>query len=170
MVDFLDITLNLSTGIYQPYQKPNSTINYIHRKSNHPPPPPHPPIIKNLSKGIELRLSNNSANVKIFNKVTKPYNAALRENGHRQQIKYTKNEEPQEKAAKTNRNHATGEIKTPPNEKRDETKEKKRREQERETSSGSTPQSVSMSPPTSEKCVLDAYTRASQQTTSCTKY
>ena len=93
---------------------------------------------------MELRLSNNSANVNIFKKAAKPYNAALRTNGHKQQIKYTKNEKPQEKAAKTNRNHATGEIKIPPNEIRDETKKKKktRREQEREASSGSTPHSV----------------------------
>ena len=38
VVDFLDVTLNLSTGLYQPYQKPNNKINYIHRDSNHPPP------------------------------------------------------------------------------------------------------------------------------------
>ena len=52
--------------------------------------------------------------------------------GHKQQIQYTKNEKPQEKAAKANHNHGTGEIKTPPNEKRDETKEKnKKRTRER---------------------------------------
>ena len=48
VVDFLDVTLNSSIGLYQPYQKPNRTINYINRDSNHPPP-----IIKNLVKGIE---------------------------------------------------------------------------------------------------------------------
>ena len=91
----------------------------------HPPPPPPPPIIKNLSKGIELHLSNNSANVNIFNKAAKPYNAALRTNGHKQQIQYTKNDKPEEKAAKANHNHSAGGINTPPNEKRDE-KNKKR--------------------------------------------
>ena len=122
MLDFLDVTLNLRTWLYQPYQKPNSKINYIHRDSNHPPP-----IIKNLSKGIELRLSNNSANVNIFNKAAKPYNAALRTNGHKQQIQYTKNEKPQEKVAKANHNHTTREINTPPNEKRDEKNKKRTR-------------------------------------------
>ena len=135
VVDFLDVTLNLNTGLYQPYHKPNSKINYIHRDSNHPPP-----IIKNLSKGIAFRLSNNSANVNIFNKAAKPYHAALRTNGHKQQIQYTKSDEPEEKAAKANHNHTTGEINTPPNEKRDE--KKTRRKYERETSSGSTPHSV----------------------------
>ena len=85
----------------------------------HPPPPP---IFKNLSKGIELRLSKNSANVNIFNKAAKPYNAALRTNGHKQQIQYTKNEKLQEKAAKASHNHTTGE-----NEKRDEKNKKRTR-------------------------------------------
>ena len=114
VVDFLDVTLSLSTGLYQPYQKPNSKINYIHRDSNHPPP-----IIKNLSNGITFRLSNNSANFNIFNKAAKPYHAALRTNGHKQQIQYTESDKPEEKATKANHNHTTGEINTPPNEKRD---------------------------------------------------
>ena len=120
VVDFLDVTVNLSTGLYQPYQKPNSKINFIHRDSNHPPP-----IIKNLSKGIAFRLSNNSANVNIFNKAAKPYHAALRTNGHKQLIQYTKNDKPEEKAAKANHNHTTGKINTSPNEKRDEKNKKK---------------------------------------------
>ena len=56
VVDFLDITLDLRTGSYKPYKKPNDCINYIHKESNHPPA-----IINNLPKGIELRLSNNSS-------------------------------------------------------------------------------------------------------------
>ena len=134
VVDFLDVTLNLSTGLYQPYQKSNNKINYIHRDSNHPTP-----IIKNLSKGIAFRLSNNSANFNIFNKAAKPYHAALRTNGHKQQIQYTKSDKPDEKATKGNHNHTTGEINTPPNERRDE---KVIREYERERLSGSTPHSV----------------------------
>ena len=120
VVDFLDVTLNLSTGLYQPYQKPNNKINYIHRDCNHPPP-----IIKNLSKGIAFRLSNNSANFDIFNKAAKPYHATLRTNGHKQQIQYTKSDKPDEKATKGNHNHTTGEINTPPNEKRDEKSNKR---------------------------------------------
>ena len=33
IVDYLDVTLNLSDGSYKPFHKPNSEINYIHRKS-----------------------------------------------------------------------------------------------------------------------------------------
>ena len=37
IVDFLDITLDLRTGIYKPYRNPNNNINYLHKDSNHPP-------------------------------------------------------------------------------------------------------------------------------------
>ena len=36
-VNFLDITLDLMTGLYTPYKKDNNTIHYIDTKSNHPP-------------------------------------------------------------------------------------------------------------------------------------
>ena len=35
--DFLDFTLNLSTGRYWPYRKPNDQPLYINVQSNHPP-------------------------------------------------------------------------------------------------------------------------------------
>ena len=37
VVDFLDITLDLRTGNYKPYKKPNDCINYIHKEMNRPP-------------------------------------------------------------------------------------------------------------------------------------
>ena len=52
VVDYLDVTLNLSDGLYKPFHKPNSEINYIHRESNHPPT-----IIKQLPLSVESRLS-----------------------------------------------------------------------------------------------------------------
>ena len=48
-VDFLDYTLDLRTGIYKPYRKPNSSINYLHKDSNHPPS-----IMKNSPKSIQI--------------------------------------------------------------------------------------------------------------------
>ena len=36
-VDFLDVSLDLRTGKYSPFRKPNDTPLYIHCKSNHPP-------------------------------------------------------------------------------------------------------------------------------------
>ena len=35
--DYLDITLNLTKGLFQPYRKPNDEPLYINTKSNHPP-------------------------------------------------------------------------------------------------------------------------------------
>ena len=36
-IDFLDVTLNLNTGLHLPYKKPNDTLSYINTSSNHPP-------------------------------------------------------------------------------------------------------------------------------------
>ena len=66
VVNFLDITLNVRTGAYKPYKKPNDTINYINCESNHPPS-----IIQNLPKGIGMRLSTNSSSSKIFKEAAK---------------------------------------------------------------------------------------------------
>ena len=37
VTDFLDVTLNLSTGKFRPYRKPNDRPLFVHRQSNHPP-------------------------------------------------------------------------------------------------------------------------------------
>ena len=67
VVDFLDLTLDLRTGVYKPYKKPNNNIAYIHKQSNHPPS-----IIKNLLKGINKRLSTNSNNAQTFKEALPP--------------------------------------------------------------------------------------------------
>ena len=84
VTDFLDITLDLHTGSYKPYKKPNDTISYIHCQSNQPPS-----IIKKLPKGIEIRLSTNSANADIFQEAAKPFNNVPKNNGHKEELKYT---------------------------------------------------------------------------------
>ena len=68
VVDFLDITLDLRTAIYKPYKRSNSNLTYIHKQSNHPPP-----IIQNILKSTNKRLSTNSKNAPIFNKACIPY-------------------------------------------------------------------------------------------------
>ena len=47
---FLDITMDLQTGKYKPYMKPNNRPLYIHKESNHPPS-----IIRNVPKNINKR-------------------------------------------------------------------------------------------------------------------
>ena len=54
-VNFLDVTLNLTTGKYQPYNKPNNNPLYINILSNHPPN-----IIQNLP------INNLSADERIY--------------------------------------------------------------------------------------------------------
>ena len=36
VVNFLDVTFDLSSGSYKPYMKPNNKLLYVHRLSNHP--------------------------------------------------------------------------------------------------------------------------------------
>ena len=71
-VDFLDISLDLTTSLYKPFIKPNNTIKYVHSKSNHPPA-----TIKNIPKNVNDRLSKNSATQEIFEEASGVYQDAL---------------------------------------------------------------------------------------------
>ena len=62
IVDYLDVTFNLTDSSYRPFNKTNNEINYIHKQSNYPPS-----IIKQLPLSVERRLSKFSSNEKIFN-------------------------------------------------------------------------------------------------------
>ena len=57
IVNFLDVTLDLDTGIFKPFQKPNDTPLYVNRLSNHPPS-----IIQNIPAAVNKRLNSISAN------------------------------------------------------------------------------------------------------------
>ena len=37
IINFLDVTFNLNRSTYQPFTKPNTSLQYVHRESNHPP-------------------------------------------------------------------------------------------------------------------------------------
>ena len=65
-INYLDITLDLNTGTYKPYSKPNDEIFYIHAKSNHPAN-----ILKELPISIKTRLSNLSSNSESFHEASK---------------------------------------------------------------------------------------------------
>ena len=75
-VDFLDINLDLRTGIYKPFMKPNDCPTYIHKHSNHPPS-----IIRNIPESVNKRLCGISANEEIFKNAIPPYQAALIKSG-----------------------------------------------------------------------------------------
>ena len=62
-MNFLDVTLDLTTGKYKPYNKPGSVPLYIKVKSNHPLS-----IIKNLPESISRRINKLSSYKSVFDK------------------------------------------------------------------------------------------------------
>ena len=48
VVNYLDVTFDLSDRTYKPYTKPNNEIKYIHKNSNHPPS-----VIRQIPLSIE---------------------------------------------------------------------------------------------------------------------
>ena len=80
-VNFLDVTLNLTNGKYQPYNKPDNNPLYINILSNHPPN-----IIKNLPENTSKRINTLSADEATFNKSKDLYNNALAESGFKYKI------------------------------------------------------------------------------------
>ena len=76
--DFLDVTLNLCTGRYWPYRKPNDQPLYINVQSNHPPT-----ITKKLPYMIVKRISDISCDVDAFSSSLPAYEEALKQSGHK---------------------------------------------------------------------------------------
>ena len=91
-VNFLDVTLNLCTGKYQPYKKPNDTPTYINVNSNHPPN-----IIKALPNGISKRISNILSNKATFNNAAASYNDVLSAGGCKENLTYQQDLTPSKK-------------------------------------------------------------------------
>ena len=84
VVNFLDVTLDLTTEKYKPYSKPATTPLYVHSKSNHPPC-----IIKNIPKAINKRLSEISSDEEAFKEAAPPYQEALQKSGYSYTLKFT---------------------------------------------------------------------------------
>ena len=60
-IKFLDVSLNLISGTYKPFSKPNASVKYVSQQSNHPPQ-----VLKNIPAGINKRLVNISSNKNCF--------------------------------------------------------------------------------------------------------
>ena len=86
IINFLDITLNLNTGLFEPFMKENNKIFYVHKLSNHPPS-----IIKNLPQNINNRLSKISANEEVFTTKIAPYQSALDASGYTHKLTFDPN-------------------------------------------------------------------------------
>lgn len=85
VVDFLDVTFNLSNGTYQPYSKPNSQPTYVNVHSNHPPN-----IIGRIPKMISDRINRISSNEQIFDRAAPFYNDALATSGYKEKLTFDK--------------------------------------------------------------------------------
>ena len=88
IVNFLDVTFDLTNGSYKPYTKPNNKLLYVHKQSNHPPT-----TLKNIPKNVNQRLSSISSSENIFNESITPYQKALDESGYNHELKH----EPQQR-------------------------------------------------------------------------
>ena len=82
-VNFLDATLDMPSGKYWPYRKPNSNPLYINKNSNHPPT-----ITKQLPAMVEQRISSISCDADEFNKVKEVYQKALKDSGFEEDIEF----------------------------------------------------------------------------------
>ena len=98
VVNFLDVTLNLETGKHKPYRKPNDEPKYINTKSNHP----HT-VIKQIPRGVNKRLSELSSTENEFNEAKADYERALRESGHKHELKFIPKERNQRQNKKKKR-------------------------------------------------------------------
>ena len=83
IVNFLDVTLDLSNNSYKLLIKTDQYTSYINVNSNHPKT-----IIKQVQKAVNLRIRNLSANEKIFQESSKIYMDALKNNGFRDEFTY----------------------------------------------------------------------------------
>ena len=91
-INFLDVEVDLATGLHRPYTKPNNTLLYIDTKSNHPKC-----VTKNTAPAVQKRLSELSSNEDIFNQAAPPYQAALDNAGHKHTLKYEETSTPQKR-------------------------------------------------------------------------
>ena len=83
--DFLDATLNLNTGKFWPYRKPNDNPLYINKNSNHPPL-----IKKQIPSIVNGRHTQLSSSENEFDRSAPMYNKALHESGYEIYLKYRK--------------------------------------------------------------------------------
>ena len=83
IVNFLDVTLDLTTGKYKPYNELGNIPLYIDVKWNH-----SPNIIKNLPESISRRINKLSSDKSVFDNSRDLYNNALSSSGFKDKIKF----------------------------------------------------------------------------------
>ena len=99
IVNFLDVTFDLNTGLFKPFMKPNDTPLYVNKNSNHPPS-----ITRNLPLTVNRRLSSISANEEVFKAAIPPYQKALADSGYSCELKFEPDTNKQTKKKNRSRN------------------------------------------------------------------
>lgn len=84
-VNYLDIHLDLSSGLHMPYRKPNDNPLYVHAESNHPPT-----ILQHIPQSVSKRISTLSSNENVFKDAAPTYDDALKSSGYKEKISYQK--------------------------------------------------------------------------------
>ena len=81
--NFLNVNLDLNTGRYKLYRKPNNELVYVCKDSNHPKN-----IIKEIPLGIERMINSLSSTENDFNEVVGDYREALKKCGYETKLEY----------------------------------------------------------------------------------
>ena len=102
IVNFLDVTFNLTNGSYKPYIKPNDKLSYVHQQSNHPPA-----LLKNIPLNINKRLTTISSSKETFDESIGPYQKALKESGYDHKLTYNPSQERTPKNKRKRRRNIT---------------------------------------------------------------
>ena len=84
-IDFLDVHLDLSTGIYKPFRKANDIPVFVHAQSNHAPA-----HINNIPENVNKRLNILSCNEEVFMEAKPMYQSALERSGYSYELKFEK--------------------------------------------------------------------------------
>ena len=87
VVDYLDVMLNLTTGKYYPFRKPDHDPLYINAKSNYPPS-----TIKQIPASTSIRILGLPRDQDEFDKSSQLYNNALKSSGYNKQIYYVEDQ------------------------------------------------------------------------------
>ena len=108
VVNLVNLTLNLSTGKYIPYNKPDNKPLYINVNSNHPPN-----IIQNLPESISQRTNKLSSDKTVFNNSKELFNNSLSNSGFGHKIKFQSLTENQDRNRKRNRGRKIARFNVP---------------------------------------------------------
>ena len=82
-MNFLDVTLDLTTGKYKPHNKPSNMPLYVNVKLNHPPN-----IIKNLPENTSCCINKLSSDKSVFDISKDLYNNVISSTDFKVKIKF----------------------------------------------------------------------------------